>query len=69
MLTMIILTLSEDRMEIKKKKFANVDSSVWNVGDAPQTHTSQRKKRKKENINCLLRVISQVDEIFKNKNS
>lgn len=32
------------------------------------THTSKKKKKRK-NKNFLLRVISQVDEIFKNKNS
>lgn len=31
------------------------------------THPKNRMKKKKENKNCPLRVISQVDEIFKNK--
>ena len=36
----------------------------------PKTHTSQKKekkRKKRKETNCLLRVISQVDEIFKNK--
>lgn len=32
-------------------------------------YTHPKTKEKKKNNNYLLRVISQVDEIFKNKNS
>lgn len=68
---MITLTLSEDRMEIKKKKkLANEDLTVSNVCDAPPPpkHTHPKKTNKtRKNKTCLLRVISQVDEIFKNK--
>lgn len=64
---MITLTLSEDRMEIKKK-LANEDSSVSNVCDAPPKHTHPKNTNKtRKNKTCLLRVISQVDEIFKKK--
>lgn len=70
---LITLTLSEDRMEIKKKqqnkKNANkiLVCQMSVITPNRRVHLPTKKHKTRKNNTCLLRVISQVDEIFQNK--